>query len=343
MPLSACLAEISRLHLHICLKQQRWGQLGRAVRTACWQDDTLATQPRQKTVGGLHLVTSQRRCTSHVAALASISEVGSSDTGQAPDMDEGSRLPHIIQTKGVPIHLYADPADVESEALQQLHRVAESALPVGYISAMPDVHLGKGVTIGTVFASEEFVCPNAVGVDIGCGMCAVPVDGLHKDDLSLEQKVKIQGLVKRRIPTGFNMHTGARPGMRAVLDDISHRRVPTKYLEGMASQKRAEQQLGTLGGGNHFLEVLHDENDRVWIMLHSGSRNIGNQTAQHYDSKAKEYIAQLGLGEVHGLNYLRIDSQDGQDYLNDMTWCQAYAFQNRAAMLADMIECVEEI
>lgn len=248
-------------------------------------------------------------------------------------------LPHIIQTDNVPVYLYAHPDDVEPQAIEQLIKLANSPLPVGYVSAMPDVHLGKGATIGTVFASADYVCPNTVGVDIGCGMCAVPIEGLHKEDLSHDQLVRIQTLIKERIPTGFERHKIALPTAKMTLDEISHEIPPTPYLLKLIFNSNAAVQLGTLGGGNHFLEVVYDESGQVWAMLHSGSRNVGNQTAMHHDKVA----AQTGFPDPQGLNYMRIDSQEGQDYLKDMEWNQKYAFHNRRLMMELLIDCIEEV
>jgi len=192
--------------------------------------------------------------------------------------------------------LYAYPHEVEKDAIKQLINIAESGLAIGYVSAMPDVHLGKGVTIGSVFASEKYVCPNAVGVDIGCGMCAVPLIDLHKDDLTLPQMKKIQQLIKRRIPVGFNQHKSPLDGAIEALDEISHLKNPTKRLETeYRNRKKIAAQLGTLGGGNHFLELVYDEDGMVWIMLHSGSRNIGNTSASYHDSVARDVLRRQGI------------------------------------------------
>eukprot|EP01024_Parvocaulis_polyphysoides_P049321 TRINITY_DN4769_c0_g3_i2.p2 TRINITY_DN4769_c0_g3~~TRINITY_DN4769_c0_g3_i2.p2 ORF type:complete len:485 (-),score=37.53 TRINITY_DN4769_c0_g3_i2:315-1643(-) len=256
-----------------------------------------------------------------------------------------SSPPWIIETKGVPIHLYAAPEEVEQQALDQLRKLAETPLPVGYVAAMPDVHLGKGVTIGSVFATDKYVCPNAVGVDIGCGMCAVPLNNLFKDDVPLEQLKQIQQLIKRRIPTGFNQHKKPLANTLQVLDDISNKHTPTKWLENqIATNVKVGAQIGTLGGGNHFLEVVYDQqHEQVWILLHSGSRNIGNITAELYDKKAQSILAKKGIKMPPGLNYMEINSKEGQEYLQDMQWCQKYAFQNRQAMLNIMVDVVNEV
>ncbi|CAL8470869.1 g10411 [Coccomyxa elongata] len=252
-------------------------------------------------------------------------------------VDEEQGLPEVIVARNVPVLLYAKRSEVETEALQQLVALAESPLPVGYVAAMPDVHVGKGVTIGTVFASEKYVAPMAVGVDI------VPFDGINKDTLSNTQLVKIQQLIKRRIPTGRDAHKMPLQGAEQTLDKISNKRAPSKYLEEMMSAPNIAKQLGTLGGGNHFLEVVYDETGRVWIMLHSGSRNIGNSTATHYDRLAKQDLLQRGIESPSHLNYLELESKEGQRYLQDMLWCQEYAWHNRSFMRDLMIDIVEDV
>lgn len=156
-------------------------------------------------------------------------------------------LPQIIPTKGVPIHLYS--TEIEPQALAQLKVLAESPVPTDYVSAMPDVHLGMGVTIGSVFASEQYVCPNAVGVDIGCGMAAIPIDGLYKWDLKPDDLNQIQQELKEKIPTGFNMHQKTQPGAMQVLDEITEEVGPTEFLKEQLLLPRVTDQLGTLGGG----------------------------------------------------------------------------------------------
>lgn len=187
-------------------------------------------------------------------------------------------------------------------------------------------------------------------------MCAVPIKGLHKDDLTLTQMKKIQQEIKRRIPVGivlifevflknglvlgFNSHADPLKGAIEALDEISDLKTPTKRLESeFRNRRKIANQLGTLGGGNHFLEVslfgpclfvilttlfqiVHDETGNVWIMLHSGSRNIGNTSAMYHDNVAKELLRRQGIRVAPGLNYLRINSKEGQEYLKDMEWCQ---------------------
>ena len=274
----------------------------------------------------------------------SSAKVLSSGADKDQDSPTSSEFPRIIETNGVPIHLYTD--DIEPEAIEQLRVLAESPVPVDYVSAMPDAHLGKGVTIGSVFASEKYVCPNAVGVDIGCGMAAIPIDGLYKNQLTNDKMNEIQRLLKEQIPTGFEQHRKTLDGTREVLSKITDEVEPTQYLKDQLLEPRVADQLGTLGGGNHFLEVVYEEDtEQVWIMLHSGSRNIGNRVATRYDQVAKSLLLSQGVETqpLRGIHYMPIDSQEGQDYLRDMEWCQRYAFHNRQAMQNIMEKIVERV
>mmetsp|Transcript_21821 Transcript_21821/g.30761 ORF Transcript_21821/g.30761 Transcript_21821/m.30761 type:complete len:422 (+) Transcript_21821:12-1277(+) len=263
------------------------------------------------------------------------------------DEQQQDEFPIVLPTNGVPIHLYTN--DIEPDALNQLTILAESPVPVDYVSVMPDVHVGKGVTIGTVFASEDYICPNAVGVDIGCGMAAIPIDNLYKWDLSNDDKVQIQAAIKDRIPTGFNQHAKTLQGTKETITEIIDTIEPSAFLKNQLVLPRVTDQLGTLGGGNHFLEIVHEETSgQVWIMLHSGSRNIGNRVAQHYDQVAKEWLSKGGGGldavrRLNGLHYMPIDSREGQEYLKDMEWCQKYAFHNRRVMKEIMLDIVQKV
>lgn len=255
-----------------------------------------------------------------------------------------SALPLRVDTANVPIFIFSS-QDVEEQSIAQLKRLAESVLPVGFVSAMPDVHLGAGATIGSVFASEEFVCPNAVGADIGCGMTAIPVN-MHKSELTEELKIELRDDIKLRVPSGFNKFDVEQEGAAAALEAISRVCTPSAWLhqEMLVSQAtRTRNQLGTLGGGNHFVEVLTDESDMLWIMLHSGSRATGKLTADHYNNLAKTYMKTTGAKMVQELPYFPVSSEEGRLYLQDMTWCMRYAFVNREIMLNNIIASIRTI
>jgi len=240
----------------------------------------------------------------------------------------------IIETTGVPVKVFTNQLD--SKARQQLIQLAESGLVVGHVAAMPDVHYGAGATVGSVFASEHFICPNAVGVDIGCGMAAVPVPDLSAGQLSWELKSAIHQEIKNRIPTGMSVHTN--PGTAPVLSNMKR----SRWLSQQISVKTACQ-LGTLGGGNHFIELVQDGTGLVWIFLHSGSRNIGKVTAENYNQLAAGYMKSQNLKPANpDLNFLDLRTEEGQNYLLDMQWCQEFAFDNRQTMLHTLAGILRE-
>jgi len=245
-------------------------------------------------------------------------------------------------TKGKsPVLVWTD--EVESSALEQLKRMADLPVVHGHIAVMPDVHMGKGATVGSVIPTRAAIIPAAVGVDIGCGMCAVRTS-LSAAQLP-ESLRQVRNQIERDVPVGFGMHSNRRvrfesasivePGLKEILD--RHPGITSK------SPKKDSwaRQIGTLGGGNHFIEICLDEEDRVWIMLHSGSRGIGNKIGQYFISKAKEVIA---TADVHlpdrDLAYLTEGSGLFADYWFALNWAQEYAARNRQEMLDIVIEAL---
>ncbi|MFD7452529.1 RtcB family protein [Kitasatospora sp. NPDC059827] len=235
----------------------------------------------------------------------------------------------------VPIRMWTDPATVEGAALQQLRNI--SSLPwLHGLAVMPDVHLGKGATVGSVIAMKDAVCPAAVGVDIGCGMSAVKTSLTAKDlpdDLSA-----LRSKIEQAIPVGRGLHTdpvdpATLHGFRTEgWDDFWQR------FDGVAEavkwrRERAMQQMGTLGSGNHFSEVCLDETDSVWLMLHSGSRNIGKELAEHHMGVARSLSHNQGLVD-RDLAVFLARTPEMADYRQDLFWAQEYAKNNRAVMMA---------
>ncbi|MDT0344306.1 RtcB family protein [Streptomyces litchfieldiae] len=234
----------------------------------------------------------------------------------------------------VPIRIWADPATVEDAAMRQLHNVA--ALPwIRGLAVMPDVHHGKGATVGSVIAMEGAVCPAAVGVDIGCGMSAVRTS-LTENDLPGDLS-RLRSRIEEAIPVGYAMHGEAVdparvPGLpTAGWDDfwsgfgevtpaVAHRR------------ERAVRQMGSLGGGNHFIEVCLDTDGAVWLLLHSGSRNIGKELAEYHIERARELPHNRGLVD-RDLAVFIADTPQMEAYRHDLYWAQEYARRNRAVMM----------
>jgi tRNA-splicing ligase RtcB (3'-phosphate/5'-hydroxy nucleic acid ligase) len=241
----------------------------------------------------------------------------------------------------VPIRMWADPATVEDVALRQLHNV--STLPwVRGLAVMPDVHYGKGATVGSVIAMEGAVCPAAVGVDIGCGMSAVK-SSLTANDLPGDLS-RLRSKIEEAIPVGWKMHGEAvDPGRVFGLptgnwDDFWSR------FDGIADavkfrRDRAEKQMGSLGGGNHFIELCIDETGAVWLMLHSGSRNIGKELAEYHIGEAQKLPHNQDLID-HDLAVFVADTPQMGAYRNDLFWAQEYAKYNRAVMMGLFQEIV---
>ncbi|MCZ9343123.1 RtcB family protein, partial [Streptomyces sp. TRM76130] len=219
----------------------------------------------------------------------------------------------------VPIRMWADPATVEGGAMQQLRNVA--TLPwIEGLAVMPDVHYGKGATVGSVIAMRGAVCPAAVGVDIGCGMSAVRTS-LTANDLPGDLS-RLRSSIERAIPVGRGMHDDPVDPRRlhgfttAGWDDFWAR------FGGVAEAvrfrgERAGKQMGTLGGGNHFVEVCLDSTGSVWLMLHSGSRNIGKELAEHHIGVARGLPHNQGLVD-RDLAVFVADTPQMAAYRNDL-------------------------
>lgn len=243
----------------------------------------------------------------------------------------------------VPIRMWTDPATVEEGALQQLRNVA--TLPwIKGLAVMPDVHYGKGATVGSVIAMRGAVCPAAVGVDIGCGMSAVKTS-LTANDLPGDLS-RLRSKVEQAIPVGRGMHDDPVDPVRmhgfatAGWDDFWGR------FDGVAEavkfrQERAGKQMGTLGGGNHFVEICTDTTGSVWLMLHSGSRNIGKELAEHHIGVAQKLPHNQGLVD-RDLAVFVADTPQMAAYRNDLFWAQEYARYNRTIMMALLKDVVRK-
>ena len=217
---------------------------------------------------------------------------------------------------------------LEENTLEQAQRTASLPFLSGPLALMPDAHLGKGATIGTVIPTLGAIIPSAIGVDIGCGMAAVKTD-LFSSGLP-DNFDKLVEWIGRVVPAGMGKRHNSHhhPYFEQKLVDRS------EYIMTDGQLKTAAAQLGTLGGGNHFIEVSLDENDQVWVVLHSGSRGIGNQLAVDYIAQAKglmkKYFIELADPE---LAYLVEGTDEFKKYITAMNWAQDYAQANREAML----------
>ncbi|NLL29213.1 MAG: RtcB family protein [Bacteroidales bacterium] len=238
----------------------------------------------------------------------------------------------VIDTERIPIKLWLD--DIEENTLQQAKNLANLPFAFKHICLMPDAHAGYGMPIGGVMATNGVIVPNAVGVDIGCGMCAVKTD--LKFTPRVQKKLKdILGDIRKRIPVGHLHHKSAQDEslMPQGYDIDSMHVVKAEY-------KSALKQLGTLGGGNHFVEIQKDSDKMLWIMIHSGSRNIGKQVADHYNKIAKN-LNNLWYSSVDpkvDLAFLPFKTDEARKYYNEMKYCVDFALANRKLMLTRVQE-----
>jgi tRNA-splicing ligase RtcB (3'-phosphate/5'-hydroxy nucleic acid ligase) len=235
----------------------------------------------------------------------------------------------IAQIKGqnVDIRLWTRPHEVEEVALDQLRNI--SALPwvFHHVAAMPDVHFGKGATVGSVIAMKGAVSPAAVGVDIGCGMGAVATNLTASDLPDSLRQVRFD--LEAAVPTGFASHD--HPVASAIGDELwSEFSSLTKEVQKLVNKARC--QLGTLGGGNHFFELCLDTEQKVWIMLHSGSRNIGKELAEIHMAKAQKLTHNRALPD-RDLAVFLSGTAEMAAYRRDLFWAQRYARANRELML----------
>ena len=228
--------------------------------------------------------------------------------------------------------------ELGGQEIQMAKNVASLPFVFKHLALMPDVHLGKGALVGSVIATKEAIIPAAVGVDIGCGMGAIKTPFRSEQ---LEGKLKkIRQDIEAAIPTGFNENKDVE---KAVTNWQNWRDFKDLHRGVQDLQGKAMKQLGSLGGGNHFIEVCLDEENQVWLMLHSGSRNIGNKLAQCHISTAKQIRKMAGekLPDPD-LSYFVTGTPEFKAYWRDLQWAQEYARYNRNVMMARFKRIVEK-
>jgi tRNA-splicing ligase RtcB len=241
----------------------------------------------------------------------------------------------LFENTKVPIKLWLN--DIEDGALQQAQNAANLPFIFNHLAVMPDAHQGYGICIGGVLATEGVVIPNAVGVDIGCGMCAIKTS-LHIRNFTKDIQIKILDKIREVIPVG-KKHQKEAQSKALMPNEINIRYVVEREYSS------ALKQLGTLGGGNHFIELQKDTNGCIWIMIHSGSRNLGKQVCDYYD-KLAIYLNEKWHTKVPKewqLAFLPLDSQEGQDYLREMQYCVDFALANRKLMMNRIIGILVDI
>ena len=255
----------------------------------------------------------------------------------------------IQESGGVPIKLWTRGVPLEDEARRQLINMASLPFIHRWVAVMPDVHLGKGATVGSVVPTIGAIVPAAVGVDIGCGMIATRTT-LGASDLP-DNLAGLRGAIERAVPHGrspglrdcgawASPPDASREGWAALESDF--RRITGKYPK--LARTNNMNHLGTLGTGNHFVEVCLDESDQVWFMLHSGSRGVGNAIGTHFIELAKQDMRRWMINlPDQDLAYLPEGSEHFADYVFAVEWAQRFARTNRAIMMRHVVEAARKV
>ena len=249
----------------------------------------------------------------------------------------------VISTEQKPIKLWLD--DIEDGALVQAKNLANLPFIFKHIAIMPDSHQGYGMPIGGVMATKGVVVPNAVGVDIGCGMCAVKTSLTDLDQPTLKKIIggskEFKGGIRSKIPVGFSRHSKKQDNLLMPKYETPIIELPIVFAE----YEKARKQVGTLGGGNHFIEIQKGSDGFVWLMIHSGSRNLGYTVAKHYNKLAVELNGKWlsAVPKKWQLAFLPLDSVEGQNYLAEMKYCVDFALASRSLMMDRALRCVRDV
>ena len=239
----------------------------------------------------------------------------------------------VISTEKKPIKLWLD--DIEDGALEQAKNLANLPFAFKHIALMPDCHQGYGMPIGSVLATKGVVVPNAVGMDIGCGMCAMKTS---VKEIGTKDLKRVLSAARKLIPLGENWHNDAQDGFLMPQGFENLHIISNQY-------KRALKQLGTLGGGNHFIEIQKGSDGFVWIMIHSGSRNLGYKVAKYYNDKASELNERYHSSVTKGMQlaFLPIETQEAKNYLEEMNYCVEFALANRKLMMERVLQALKSV
>ncbi len=234
---------------------------------------------------------------------------------------------------GLPIKIWGE--DIEETALEQAKNLAQLPFAFKWIALMPDCHMGYGMPIGGVMATKGVIVPNAVGVDIGCGMRAVETDIFADLSCPVDVLKEIMDKVRKEIPVGFNHHKKQQE--HSVFDSVPDVPIISQQLDS------AKKQIGTLGGGNHFIELQKAENGFLWLMIHSGSRNFGYRIAREYHQVAK-LLCTKWYSDIPtvDLSFLPIGTREAGDYFECMNFALVFAEASRGMMMERFISAVSK-
>jgi tRNA-splicing ligase RtcB len=251
------------------------------------------------------------------------------------------------------VQAWTEGVEVEWDAMQQIRNIAGLPILAGHVAVMPDVHLGKGATVGTVVPTRGAIIPAAVGVDIGCGMAALRTELLAAQ--LPESLVALRSAIEAAVPVGFDMHdaeinpTREGPHGRDLRSKMQALHARFEKLAILATLRRVDarriwRQLGTLGGGNHFIELCLDEGGGVWVMLHSGSRNIGKTIGEAAIAMAREAAQRAGVTlPDKDLAWLNEGTAEFNQYVEALQWAQDYAALNRELMLSRVLNALRAV
>lgn len=235
----------------------------------------------------------------------------------------------VISDTKKPVKIWA--SDLEPEAEQQVRNLASLPFIFSHVAVMPDAHAGRGSTVGTVIATKGAIIPAAVGVDIGCGMCALKLP--FKAELLIDLP-KLRHSIERAVPTGTHANKIITPTAAASFASLGNTSGTAQEKMRDGVMQKAISSIGSLGGGNHFIEVCTDTSGDVWIMLHSGSRNIGKCLAEIHINKAKDLMKEYFISLPDpDLAYLAQNTVEFGAYLHDLMWAQKFAMFNREEIM----------
>ncbi|MGV3526154.1 MAG: RtcB family protein [Candidatus Sericytochromatia bacterium] len=257
----------------------------------------------------------------------------------------------VPNPQGVPIKAWVNGVAFDGATQQQLLQTARLPFIYKHVAAMPDCHLGKGSTVGSVIPTKGAIIPAAVGVDIGCGMVAARTT-LTANDLPDDLRA-LRETIEQVVPVGMGdwgkqnfqkdkLRAYRKRGEKAWQQlQPGYDKIIAKYPQIAPSSRVPGEQIGSLGGGNHFIEICLDSEKRVWVMLHSGSRGIGNRIGSYFIERARKEMERLFISlPDRDLAYLAEGSSEFDDYVQAVEWAQGYAWQNRETMLQNLLEAL---
>jgi tRNA-splicing ligase RtcB (3'-phosphate/5'-hydroxy nucleic acid ligase) len=252
----------------------------------------------------------------------------------------GGTTMEVIETGGRPIKAWVDGVEFDAGARRQVENMARLPFVYEHVAVMPDVHVGKGATVGSVIPTVGAIVPAAVGVDIGCGMIAQKLT-LRAEDLPTDLR-GVRSAIEKVVPVGKASHRDALPAADRAWDEtLGDRYAKVVERAPQVSTRNVREQLGTMGGGNHFCELCLDESGDVWLVLHSGSRGAGNRIGQYYIERAQSELMRLGVKLVDkDLAHLTEHTPLFDAYVEAVSWAQDYARINRELMMAHALEAL---